>query len=304
MDISVLEEFVSLAETCSFQETAAVMNVSQSALTKHIHKLEEELNLSLFDRSTRNVRLNEYSRAFYPYARQICMMHHDALAELSEMKNKDSNSFTIAYAPVLGQYGIVDTISDYAGQNPENTFHTVESYQAMTLLQSKKCDFAFVSERDVTDDNYNKIIYKTDHLTAVVPDGHPLAGQDFVALEQLYNERFILHSSHNDIPHEETAKFLDLCASRGFQAQIAAESQFTSTMLRYVSAGRGIAILNRFHIPGEIPGISVIDFKPTIRSYIYLLYPRRFSSPCAAHFLHYMIESIGARDAASGSKTT
>lgn len=68
MEISVLEEFVSLVETCSFQETAAIMNLSQSSLTKHIHKLEEELNLSLFDRSTRNVKLNEYSHAFSPYS--------------------------------------------------------------------------------------------------------------------------------------------------------------------------------------------------------------------------------------------
>lgn len=44
MDISVLAEFVSLVETLSFQETAARMNISQSALTKHIHKLEEELD--------------------------------------------------------------------------------------------------------------------------------------------------------------------------------------------------------------------------------------------------------------------
>jgi len=40
MDIRILAEFVSLAETCSFQETAAQMNVSQSSLTKHIKKLE------------------------------------------------------------------------------------------------------------------------------------------------------------------------------------------------------------------------------------------------------------------------
>lgn len=52
MDIGILQEFVSLVETCSFQETAFDMNISQSALTKHIHKLEEELNLSLFDRSS------------------------------------------------------------------------------------------------------------------------------------------------------------------------------------------------------------------------------------------------------------
>ena len=89
MEISVLQEFVSLVETCSFQETAAIMNVSQSALTKHIHKLEEELNLSLFDRSTRNVKLNDFSKDFYPYAKHIIQLHQEALSSLNELKNQN-----------------------------------------------------------------------------------------------------------------------------------------------------------------------------------------------------------------------
>ena len=66
MELKLLQEFVSLVETKSFQETSELMNISQSALTKHIHKLEDELGVSLFDRSTRSVELTEYSRAYYP----------------------------------------------------------------------------------------------------------------------------------------------------------------------------------------------------------------------------------------------
>lgn len=293
MELFVLEEFVSLVETCSFQETAADMNVSQSSLSKYIHKLEEELNLSLFDRSTRAVKLNDYSRAFYPYAKHICQIHHDALAELAEMKNTVTGSFTIAYAPMLGQYGIVNTISDFASVYPDNAFHTIESYQAMHLLKSKKCDFAFVSERDVSDDSFSQMIYKTDHLAIVVPESHPLAKRESVTLEQLAGERFILHSSHDDIPHEETKKFLDLCKSGNFTPEIAAESQFTSTMLRFVGAGRGIAVLNRLHVPPEIEGMAIVDFYPVIRSYIYLLYPRKLKNPSATEFLHFMVEQLG-----------
>jgi DNA-binding transcriptional LysR family regulator len=63
-------------------------------------------------------------------------------------------------------------------------------------------------------------------------------------------------------------------------------------MVRYVSNGRGVAILNRLHIPAEIPNISIVDIYPTIRSYIYLLYQRKVRSASAADFLHYMIEQI------------
>ena len=292
MEISVLEEFVSLVETCSFQETAAIMNLSQSSLTKHIHKLEEELNLSLFDRSTRNVKLNEYSHAFYPYAKQIVQLQHEAIATLGDLTDKDKDHFSIAYAPVLGQYGLVDTIADFSRKYPEHNLNIIESYQPMSLLKSKKCDFAFVSENDVQDESFNKMIYKTDHLAAVFPCGRPLADKESVTLEQLYGEKFILHSNSVGSTHEETQKFLNLCDSKNFIPNVIAHSEFTSTMVRYVSNGRGVAILNRLHIPAEIPNISIVDIYPTIRSYIYLLYQRKVRSASAADFLHYMIEQI------------
>lgn len=71
MEISILEEFVSLVETNSFQETAFKLNISQSSLTKHIQKLESELGVSLFDRSARMIRMNEYSNILYPYAKRM-----------------------------------------------------------------------------------------------------------------------------------------------------------------------------------------------------------------------------------------
>lgn len=292
MEISVLQEFVSLVETCSFQETAAIMNVSQSSLTKHIHRMEEELNLSLFDRSTRAVKLNEFSRTLYPYARHMIQLHQEALTALSELTEKGRTHFTIAYSPILGQYGIVDTVSDFSRHYPEHNMHTIEAYHPMSLLKSKKCDFVFLAENEVEDSNFNKMIYKTDHLAVVLPDTHPLADREGVTIEQLYDEKFILHSSNSPTPHDETKKFLELCASKGFEPNIVTESQFSATMVRYVSAGRGVAVLNRLHIPNEAPDVKIVDIYPTVYSYIYLLYPRRFSSSSAADFLHYMIEQI------------
>ena len=79
MEISILAEFVRLVETCNFQETADQMNISQSALTKHIHKLEEELNVDLFDRSQRSIQLNEYSQRFIPMPSRSCVPTKRAL---------------------------------------------------------------------------------------------------------------------------------------------------------------------------------------------------------------------------------
>ena len=294
MEIEILEEFVTLVETCSFQETAVQMNISQSSLTKHIHKLEEELGLSLFDRSTRSVGLNEFSRALYPYARQIVDAKTEAKAELFELSNKDQKILNVSYMPIMGQYGLIEILAEYTQLYPDHNLHTIESYQPMSLLRSKKCEFAFVSEEDAQDPNFNQLIFMTDYLAAVFPSDHPLASEKTVTLEQLAGEKFILHSSSTGVSHEETRKFLALCEEKHFDPEIIAESEFTNSVLRYVKSKRGIAVLNRQHIPKDVSDISIVNFSPSVHSYIYLLYRRKLTSPHAKDFLHFIIEAINS----------
>lgn len=291
MDLEILAEFVSLVETCSFQETAAQRSISQSSLSKHIHKLEEELELTLFDRSQRSIRPNAYATRLYSYARHMLQIYEDGLASLKELDTREKKQFTVAYHPILGQYGLVDILTGFSAAYPNDQMRTVENYHCLELLNDQKCDFAFVEELEAQDSNYSKMIFKTDHLAVVVRKDHPLAGLSSVSLPQLREEGFILHAGHEaDMPHSETKKFLDLCEAERFSPKVVAESQFTSTILRYVTSGRGIAVLNRLHIPQEYEDLRIIDFYPTVRSYIYLLYPRKIVSPSALDFLHYMID--------------
>ena len=294
MDIESLAEFCSLVETHSFQETAARMNISQSALTKHIHKMEEELNITLFDRSQRSIRINEYSQRFYPHAKQILQIYSEATAFLHELNDQERISVTVAYNPIVGQYGLVDTLLGFSAKHPEYNLKTNESYHSLDLLKEKRCDFAFVGEGESEGSDFSRMIYKTDHLAVVVPENHPLASQDTVTLDALRQEHFILHSSHTDLPHDETKKFLSLCESQQFVPDVVGESQFSSTMLRYVRMGRGIAVLNRMHIPHDVSNVRILDIYPKVHSYIYLLYRRRIASHCAADFLHYIIDQCSA----------
>lgn len=293
MEIGILEEFVSLVDTCSFQETAFSMNISQSALTKHIQKLEMELGVSLFDRSARAIKMNEYSKTLYPYAKHMIEISQDAIAALQELTENEQNFFAVAYAPVLGQYGLVDFLTDFSKSYPDKNMRAIETYQPLTLLKTKKCDFAFLGGNEETDHNFNKMIYKTDHLAVVLPLDHKYAKRQNITLEELEGERFILHASVTSIPHEETQKFQELCAEKKFTPNVVAESQFTSTMIRYVLGGSGIAVLNRLHIPKDASNqCAIVDIYPTVRSYIYLLYRRKFSCPAATEFLHFIIEKI------------
>ena len=139
MDIEILEEFIALAESCSFQETADRLHISQSSLSKHLKKLEAELGAALFDRSTRSVSLNELGMAFLPHARRIAAEKAAALTELRKLSSAGQQTVTVAYAPVLSQYGLIETFSAFSAAHPELTLRTLENYQPVALLRSGSC---------------------------------------------------------------------------------------------------------------------------------------------------------------------
>lgn len=290
MDIRILAEFVSLAETCSFQETAAQMNISQSSLTKHIKKLEEELGVLLFDRSGRDVRISAYGHAYYPYARQIIQLNAEAEDTLVKMNAQGRNRLSICFNPILAQYGLINTITDFFNIYPQYQLQIFENHHCLELMKSHRCDFAFVDESESHDTRFNKMIYKSDRLTIVVREDHPLAAMDTVTLDQIRHEPFILHSAIADKVPDETIKFRELCAAANFEPNIVADSTMTSTIIHHVQTGRGIAVLNRMRIRHDLNGIKLIDLSPTVNSYIYLLYPKKLPSPCARDFLRYMTD--------------
>ena len=76
MEIEYIKEFVVLAETENYLEAAESLFISQSTLSKHIKIIEKELDVQLFDRTTRKVHLNKYGKMFLKYAKEISHLQY------------------------------------------------------------------------------------------------------------------------------------------------------------------------------------------------------------------------------------
>lgn len=293
MELKLLQEFVSLVETKSFQETSELMNISQSALTKHIHKLEDELGVSLFDRSTRSVELNEYSQAYYPYAKKMTEIYEESNAAINSILSHGENIVRIALTPALVHYGGVEVLSDFSQQHPKYQMEITEQPHVVELLVSQKCDFVFAMENDAMDDHMTRLLYKVDKLVVLFPVSHPLAALHEVTIEQLRQERFILHRNSSGEMHLESRKFLQLCKEAGFKPLVAANISSISTIVKMVSREQGIAILHQDHIPEDAEGIFLAELTPTVQSHIYALYlgNKQMSVACRT-FRQYLTQTI------------
>ena len=84
----LLRTFVAAAETNNFTQAAKQVNISQSAVSMQMRKLEEDLGKSLFKRLTRGVQLTSNGEILLKYAKRILRLHDKALAALNEPKLK------------------------------------------------------------------------------------------------------------------------------------------------------------------------------------------------------------------------
>jgi len=298
MENRYIREFVSLAEICNFQETAETMHVSQSALSKHIKKIEEELGVPLFDRSTRAIKLNVYGIEFLKYAKPIAQLCNDYESAIYALRMGSDDKLSIGFQARLGQYGILEMISDFSQLHPYINLNMNESNRPMELLRSKQCDFIFAAEYEPRDNDINQLLYRIDNLVAVFPLDHPLAKENQVTIEQLREEVFVMHE---DIPGNtsmETRKFLKICFEAGFEPKIAMTVSFTSNIVRLVGKGVGIAVMNRIHAPSDIDSnpaykkITFVDIYPLIPFKISALYYKKHKRTRAAlDFIQYIEEN-------------
>lgn len=77
LNVRYLEEFVTLTEKKNFLEAAECLFISQSCLSKHIKKLETEIGVELFERTTRTVVLTEFGQMLLPYARKMVSLEYE-----------------------------------------------------------------------------------------------------------------------------------------------------------------------------------------------------------------------------------
>ncbi len=99
MNLNYIREFCALAELRKFSEAAEVSFISQSALSKHIKSLEEELGSPLFYRTAHCVILTEFGEAFLPYAKDIGEIALNCENNLLNKTNFSEKALSVALSP-------------------------------------------------------------------------------------------------------------------------------------------------------------------------------------------------------------
>ncbi len=287
MDIDFLHEFLDLSDTCNYRESADNRFISAATLSKHIKKMELELGGQLFDRTTHAVSLSKYGEILLPYARQITDLYGSFLRELQAVQAADNDRLCVGFLPMLGRFGVLEFLASFASAHPEVNLDIVEDISLEEALLNRKFHFVFVDSYGPQNPHIRKLLFRTDHMVAVIPGTHPLAGRESVTLEDLHGEAFVLQADDEGRLTMTSRKFLTCCREQGFHARVLATIRYINTILGFVGQGKGIGILYHAEIQGHLPpDCAAVRIEPTIPFDVCVSYlPDRARSEGARQFL-------------------
>lgn len=288
MDIQSLEEFITLAEKKNFLEAAESLHISQSSLSKHIKKLEDELGVPLFHRTTRTVFLGEFGQLLLPYAKKIVELNYDFTAAINNKMHRDSGNIILGSIPSMSQHNITDLIAGFLKENPNISLQTIEGDSTFIneLLLEGKCDIAFLRSDEVSIKDFISFPYLIDSLMAIVPADHPLAGSQSIQLSQLNGETFLLFPEQSYM----NKICIRACRNAGFEPNIAYTGSRGTNIIDLVRKGAGITLMMRRPSSGfKDKELAAISINPGIYSYISLNYRKdKLLSFPARQFVRYV----------------
>lgn len=235
-----LSYFVKTVECESFTKAAEELYISQSAISKAIRNLEEELNTNLIERKYRKFTLTEEGKVVYEFAKDVLgyykLKERDMLKKLEEA----DSILRFGLAPTSGSIFFYSAIYKFKDKYPniDLKIEDITSTYIVEKLLKNEIDMGVT----ITPFNDNRFeIYNVFKSEAILIVGreHILSNKDSVDFSDLKNEKFL--QVKKDFMYYNV--FLDHCKKAGFIPNIVFENNQWDLIIEMVSANQGVTIL-------------------------------------------------------------
>lgn len=237
MRISRYEILRTVVARGSFSRAAEELGYTQSALSQSVAALEDELGVSLLERSRHGVSLSADGQLLYPSILAICEAEDSLSDRISSIQNVLIGTVRIGSFTSISCHLLSKVISQFTPKYPGVTFELMHGYyqQLQDWVLSGTVQLAFVllptsPELDVTP-------LPPEPLMAILPKGHPLARYDRIPIRELCQEKFVL------LEEGYVEEITPVFAAAGIEPKVAYQTIDHYTILSFVERGLGVSIL-------------------------------------------------------------
>lgn len=289
MELRQLRYFVEVAEREHISEAAEHLRVAQSAISRQIANLEEELGAPLFERVGRNVKLTPIGKTFLDHTIVALKAIDFAAKQVDEYLDPAKGTIKVGFPTSLASYVLPTIISAFKKEYPDVSFHLRQgSYKYLIeAIKNRELNLALLGPLPKKDEALHTTVLFSENIHALLPSNHLLARRDSINLIELRHDHFVMFPD-GYILHKVA---MDACKSAGFVPKITSEGEDMDALKGLVAAGIGVSLLPESSLYDSTPRMTVRVpiANPTIRRNVGIITPTtRVLAPSEEIFLDFV----------------
>jgi molybdate transport repressor ModE-like protein len=296
IDVRRLAVLREVARHGSFNQAAAALRLTPSAVSQQISALERALGAAVVRRSTRGVELTDAGRILTDAGDAITAELSQAEEEIARLGTAHTERLTVATFTSGGQRLLPPSLLRFTAEHPavELTVLELEPDQALPLVRSGGADLALAYHFDgpppIRPGDHCGLTWTPlldDPMWIVLPGGHPLAERESLTIAELADERWV----HGCL------MIVDLlghyAAMAGFEVRTACRGTDYVFAQSLVRAGVGISMIPQVALTADLGGLATVPLAPPCPSrFIGTVTTTRRPRPLAAALLRALHETV------------
>jgi DNA-binding transcriptional LysR family regulator len=290
IDLKQLKYFLAVAEEKSFSRAAERLHISQPPLSQQIMKLESELGVRLFTRTTRSFELTVAGKALMGEAADLLAKMRITIDTIRQIDRGEVGRLRVGIVGSAMWGPIPSLLEQFQSRFPNVTWtlHEAGPNAQFEALRAKQIDVGFWREPKLEEDelkqaNLRQELCFRENVCVAVNEHHPLATQPHVELGDIAGEPMLtLALDKSAFPRY----LIQCCLDAGFQPTIFQEAMEPQTLLAMVGAGLGVALMPETTSRIGWPGVTFLPIKTNPPSAnLYITYISQDDAPVVRAFL-------------------
>ena len=289
MDSQQLKAFLAVVEHGSFSEAAEQLFLTQSAVSKRIQTLEQQLDTQLFERHNRSVSLSESGELLLPRAKHILQLMDDTQLQLTNLSGSVTGVLSMATSHHIGLHRLPPVLKQYTQRHPAVALdlHFLDSEFAYQGVRDGSLEMGVVTLAPHPVEQLHVVELWRDRLCFVCATDHPLAAQQRVlSLADLCQHNCVMPGARTFTGSLIAQRF----EQAGLELPVSMATNYLETLKMMCSVGLGWSLLPEKMIDHDLVELRVAT-APLHRPLGYLVHNNRTLSNAARMMIEALEES-------------
>ncbi|HLI09838.1 MAG TPA: LysR family transcriptional regulator [Ktedonobacteraceae bacterium] len=292
MELRHLRYFVAVAEELHFGRAAERLSIVQPSLSQQIQQLEDELGFPLLYRTKRSVELTDAGKVFLVEAKRVLAQAQEAKRAAQRAYRGEVGRLVVGYISSSTYDLLPVMLRVYRERFPdvEVGLRELTSQEQVRALEEEHIHVGLL-RLPISTPLLKVEVVRREPIVCVLPEGHPLARHERIAVPLLADEPFVLQSSHRGGGYY--MQLMRLCLSSGFTPNVVQEVTEMHTIVSLVAAGMGVSLvpLSTRNIRSQGVVYRALEGPPALAE-MAVAWPRNSRSALVQNFLDVARETV------------